>query len=92
MGGNGTVCPMKLLMCIRGLVALLAVGAMTACASVPKRNPVPEEWAETATIPGIPYARFWGEGRPLTTTNALKLFGLGRRRTTLKRCVKPSLF
>ena len=64
MGGNGTGCPMKLLMGIRGLVALLAVGAMTACASVPKRNPVPEEWAETATIPGIPYARFWGDGLP----------------------------
>jgi len=64
MGGNGTGCPMKLLMCIRSLVALLAVGAMTACASVPKRNPVPEEWAETATIPGIPYARFWGDGLP----------------------------
>ncbi len=64
MGGDGYNDSVKALRRIRGLVALLVVAGVTACASVPQRNPVPEAWAETATIPGIPFARFWGDGIP----------------------------
>ena len=39
------------------VVALLAPG----CVSVPKRNPLPQQLAASAAIPGIPRARTWGD-------------------------------
>ena len=43
-------------------VALLLI--LTGCASVPERHPLPPEYTLTATIPGIPEARFWGDEWP----------------------------
>lgn len=42
------------------LMALMAVG----CASVPKRNPLPTDLGESATIPGIEAGRIWGDEVP----------------------------
>ena len=39
------------------LVALI----LNACASIPERNPLPEELADIAQIPNIPEARRWGD-------------------------------
>ena len=39
------------------LVALI----LNACASIPERNPLPEELANIAQIPNIPQARRWGD-------------------------------
>ena len=47
------------------LVALTL--ALQACISVPPRNPVPEEWAEQATILGGPTARMWGDALPVNS-------------------------
>jgi predicted patatin/cPLA2 family phospholipase len=41
------------------------------CASVPKRNPVPEVLSEIAQIPGIPMARIWGDELPPNLDKAL---------------------
>jgi predicted acylesterase/phospholipase RssA len=46
------------------LVAGSLVVLMLGCASVRERTPVPQELSEVAQIPGIPYARFWGDGLP----------------------------
>jgi len=43
-----------------GLLVLL----ITSCASVPKRNPLPTELGESATVMGIERARYWGDGIP----------------------------
>jgi predicted acylesterase/phospholipase RssA len=45
-----------------GVVALVAL--VSACASVPKRNPIPQEFAATATVPDVPRARAWGDEPP----------------------------
>jgi hypothetical protein len=36
-------------------------GLLSSCASVSMRNPLPAQLSETAQIPGIPQARFWGD-------------------------------
>ena len=46
------------------LVAVVAVAALGGCASVPKRNPLPVELYETASIPGIEYARYFADEAP----------------------------
>jgi len=40
---------------------LLALVLLHACASIPERNPLPMELADTAEIPNIPLARRWGD-------------------------------
>jgi predicted acylesterase/phospholipase RssA len=45
-------------------VALSAVLALSGCASGPERNALPSEHIEAAGIPGVPEARFWGDGWP----------------------------
>ena len=44
------------------LVALILV--LQACASVPSRNAVPEEWIDQAAVPGGSIARMWGDTLP----------------------------
>jgi len=44
------------------LVPVLAL--LTACAHVPKRNPLPAEQIELAGVLGIPRARMWGDAPP----------------------------
>lgn len=47
------------------LVAAAVVAAtLGGCASVPKRNPLPVEFYETASIPGIEYARYFADEAP----------------------------
>ena len=41
-------------------MALLAQG----CASAPPRNPLPQNLEEQSQVPGIPYARYWGDQAP----------------------------
>jgi hypothetical protein len=50
------------------------VGALSACGTVPERNPVPEEFAETASIPGIPEARVWADTVPKNLDERVELF------------------
>ena len=37
---------------------------LSSCGTVPKRNPLPEKYGDTAQIPGIPRAKFWGDDVP----------------------------
>lgn len=46
---------------IISLVATVSMALTVGCGSVPKRTPVPQEFTETAQIPGIPQARSWGD-------------------------------
>jgi len=46
------------------MAIVLMVAFAQGCASVPKRNPVPEQLSENAVIPGIPRARNWGDEAP----------------------------
>ena len=46
------------------LLAVILIVNTQGCASVPKRNPVPEAQSQVAQIPGIPMARFWGDQLP----------------------------
>jgi len=42
------------------LIAFLLSG----CATIPSRIPLPEKFCETAEIPDIPRAKFWGDEAP----------------------------
>jgi hypothetical protein len=46
------------------LLAVFLVVNTQGCATVRKRNPVPEVQSQIAQIPGIPLARFWGDQLP----------------------------
>lgn len=46
------------------LLAVILIINIPGCASLPKRNPVPEMQSQIAQIPGIPMARFWGDQLP----------------------------
>ena len=46
------------------LVAAAVAAALGGCASVPKRNPLPVEHYETASIPGIEHARYFADEAP----------------------------
>jgi hypothetical protein len=46
------------------VVAVLLAALFQGCVSVPKREPVPDAIYESATVPGIPRARFWGDATP----------------------------
>jgi len=45
-------------------IAVVVLGLAAACGSIPDRNPLPAEHADSAIIPGIPNARFWGDENP----------------------------
>jgi hypothetical protein len=46
------------------LITLLLVLVVQGCASVPERNPLPEEKYADSQVQGIPYARFWSDEAP----------------------------
>lgn len=46
------------------LMPVVLIVLTQGCASVPPRNPIPPEAGTVAKIPGIPYARFWGDEAP----------------------------
>ena len=46
------------------LLAVILIVNTQGCASVPKRKPVPQPQSQIAQIPGIPYARMWGDQLP----------------------------
>lgn len=46
------------------LVLVLSSALVAGCGTAPTRNQVPEQYSETAEIPGIPSARFWGDAPP----------------------------
>ena len=46
------------------ILALMAVLITAGCATVPKRTPLAVDQIEEAVIPGIPYARAWGDAPP----------------------------
>jgi hypothetical protein len=46
------------------LVAFVAAAVLSGCASVPKRNPLPVELYETASIPGVEHARYFADKAP----------------------------
>ncbi len=56
---------------------ILAIGiiSLTGCSTTYKRHPLPEELSATATVPGIPRARFWGDEAPSYPQAWLKLGG-----------------
>lgn len=49
--------------CVLLLMAVIIANTQ-GCATVPRRNPVPEAQSQTAQIPGIPMARIWGDELP----------------------------
>jgi predicted acylesterase/phospholipase RssA len=49
----------------RRSTAVVLLIALSACAHVPDRDPLPEEGAEDASVLGIPRARMWGDAPPL---------------------------
>lgn len=55
------------------LILILPVMFISACASAPKRNPLPEEFKDIAQIPYIPDARFWGDQLPPHLLDALEV-------------------
>jgi len=71
---------------IFGVVAVL-IAIVTGCASVPVRNPVPENLSETAQIANIPRARAWGDEPPPHKNEWLNLSksGIKKRFPTLFR-------
>ena len=48
---------------------------LSACSSVPERNPVPRELIAEAAIPGVPEARFWGDEWPKWSEERFNGFG-----------------
>ncbi len=59
---------------IRKCAAVGAVALVAGCATAPPRvNPLPERLAADAQIPGIPGARYWGDGHPRGIDAFLKL-------------------
>jgi hypothetical protein len=47
------------------LAWVLVLSFLQGCASAPPRsNPIPEVLADRAIVPGIPYARNWGDSTP----------------------------
>ncbi len=51
-------------MAIMGVIAMAVMAAMTGCAAIPERSPVPAQLTTKVEIPGIPHARFWGDEWP----------------------------
>ncbi len=49
-----------ILILLGGLIAFIAVG----CGTIPIRTPLPKKYGDTARIPDIPRARFWGDKIP----------------------------
>jgi len=54
----------KMLLPYRFFAPALATLMIAGCASVPKRNPLPTDLADTATVSGIEKARTWGDEMP----------------------------
>ena len=46
------------------ITTVLLVATASGCASVPRRNPVPREHSAGAHVPGVTWARMWGDERP----------------------------
>ena len=59
-----TTSPDLLALARRLLGSLLLLFLITGCSSTPERNPLPPELTKQAAIPGVPEARFWGDGWP----------------------------
>ena len=45
-------------------VFISVVFLLNSCGTIPIRKPLPQEFGDTAQIPGIPRARFWGDAVP----------------------------
>jgi predicted acylesterase/phospholipase RssA len=53
------------LVTVRTVLIITAMLLLTACGTIPERNPVPEGDGTLAKIPGMPYpVRFWGDETP----------------------------
>jgi len=71
---------------MRVAFVLVTAFALCACAGVP-RNPVPLDQLESATIPGIQNARYWGDEPPANLDNILAEISEQRRISGLDRNV-----
>jgi len=56
------------------LATVALIVALGGCANVPERQPLPVEYTNTATIPGIPEARFWGDEWPTFSLERFETF------------------
>jgi predicted acylesterase/phospholipase RssA len=45
-------------------VFILMACLLSSCSTIPIRKPIPEKFGDTAQIPGIPRAKFWGDEAP----------------------------
>lgn len=45
-------------------VFIAVVFLVSSCSTIPVRNPLPGKFSDTAQIPGIPRAKFWGDEAP----------------------------
>lgn len=59
------------LICASSVVLLCAL--LAACAAAPQRQPLPQELADRAEVPGIPAARHWGDEAPDAFRDWLRL-------------------
>jgi predicted acylesterase/phospholipase RssA len=55
-------------------VLLLVATSVAGCASTSARSPLPPELVQSAAIPGIPGARYWGDASPVRTMQALDAY------------------
>lgn len=62
------------------LTCLVIATLLCGCASVRDRNPASKDVYETARIPGIPHARFWGDSLPPDIESRLQVMQEQRRR------------
>jgi len=46
------------------LMSSCVITVVTGCTCLPERNPLPESLSDTAMIPGIDGARYWGDEPP----------------------------
>ena len=56
------------------IISIVLLATLVGCASVPERTQLPLELTKQAGIPGIPDARFWGDGWPKYSMERLESF------------------
>jgi hypothetical protein len=59
------------------VLAAVALVAVQGCTSMPQRTPLPTELTESAVIPGVPEARFWGDEWPRFSLQRFNTFTEG---------------
>jgi predicted acylesterase/phospholipase RssA len=59
---------------VSGIAVIVLAFILTACSSIPERNPVPNNLAEMTSIPGVADARFWADEWPQFSIDRLESY------------------